>query len=679
MYSKGVCDHCQTCSPGQCPCVVDKPCFPEVECRNILYDNGTSTFACGKCPVGFTGDGINCTDINECAAGTFCYDQANCINFAPGFACASCPLGMTGDQPSGIGVDYALSHKQTCTDIDECALGEHVCVPNAYCNNTIGGYLCGNCYAGYFGNGYTGCIFGDFCTSKKDNCDGNATCIFTGMGTFCNPGYAGNGVHCGQDDDADGFPIAYVYCHDRGCQADNCPIVPNSGQEDVDGDTLGNTCDFDDDNDLILDITDNCPLVANTDQTDSDGDGVGDACDNCVSTSNPSQLDSDNDGVGDDCDSDKDNDGIANGSDNCEVVANPSQTNSDGDAFGDACDNCPSTSNPTQADTNMNGVGDACDCASLGYLCDRDGDGIINTIDNCINNPNPSQIDTDGDGLGDECDPDADNDGISNALDNCRLLANADQNDTNSASPEGDACDPDFDGDGINDDQDSCFYNKFYMHTNFTRHQVISLGVTNTPAAVFTITDQGSEITQTNASSLPFILVGYDQFTAVNFTGTLYVNTQESRNYIGFVFGYQNNRQFYVVMWRHKNINYQGGSTPPEAGIKGIQIKRVNSTTGPSNALAQALFDTYTTANQVKLLWQDPAMRGWEHEVAYSFHLVHRPSLGLIRVWIYHGATLLTDSGNVFDTSYSGGRLGAFVYNQPGVIWSRLSYKCIDR
>ena len=46
------------------------------------------------------------------------------------------------------------------------------------------------------------------------------------------------------------------------------------------------------------------------------------------------------------------------------------------------------------------------------------------------------------------------------------------------------------------------------MHTNFTKHEVISLGGTSTPAAVFVITDQGAEITQTNASSLPFILVG---------------------------------------------------------------------------------------------------------------------------------------------------------------------------
>ena len=34
---------------------------------------------------------------------------------------------------------------------------------------------------------------------------------------------------------------------------DNCPSVPNTGQEDNDGDTDGDSCDDDDDNDLILD------------------------------------------------------------------------------------------------------------------------------------------------------------------------------------------------------------------------------------------------------------------------------------------------------------------------------------------------------------------------------------------------------------------------------------------
>jgi len=61
-----------------------------------------------------------------------------------------------------------------------------------------------------------------------------------------------------QDPDPDNDGIA--------SSIDNCPFIPNPGQEDADGDTLGDVCD-------------NCPFDFNPLQEDIDNDGIGNACD----------------------------------------------------------------------------------------------------------------------------------------------------------------------------------------------------------------------------------------------------------------------------------------------------------------------------------------------------------------------------------------------------------------
>ncbi|KAI8498187.1 hypothetical protein Bbelb_241310, partial [Branchiostoma belcheri] len=475
---------------------------------------------------------------------------------------------------------------------------------------------------------------------------------------LCEVGWAGSqdGLTCGLDGDQDGYPDVSLPCNETRCNKDNCPLLVNMNQSDSDGDGVG-----------LLDGKDNCPFVANVEQEDSDGDGIGDVCDNCP------------------------------------LVANLDQASQEYQPL-------------HFFDLDENSIGDACTDNA-----DSDTDGVPNSSDNCPDIPNSQQLDTDKDGAGDLCDDDDDGDTILDDVDNCRLVPSVDNTDFDECSlasggfgkfdsqvvavPEGiarlssrstgsgyqglevwwrvavkelvqggddgvgDVCTGDFDMDGVPDADDVCPESGVIARTDFRNYQTVNLAGPGSqqPDPVWEFLNEGAEIAQ-KVNSDPGIVLGPNYFGSVDYRGTFFVNTQVDDDFVGFVFSYQSNSRFYLMSWK------QAGDS--SGGQAGVQLKLVNSTTGPGGDLSLALWKGLEVPGQTKVLWEDPSKVGWSYNTAYRWELKHRVDIGIIRFRLYSGSLLMVDSGDVLDASLRGGRLGVYCYSQENVIWSDLVTKC---
>ena len=91
---------------------LSSPCFSGTKCTS--FPDGS--FKCGKCPLGYRGNGVICKDIDECKeVPDACHNHNGihrCENTEPGYNCLPCPTRFSGPQPFGRGVEQATAKKQ---------------------------------------------------------------------------------------------------------------------------------------------------------------------------------------------------------------------------------------------------------------------------------------------------------------------------------------------------------------------------------------------------------------------------------------------------------------------------------------------------------------------------------------------------------------------------------------
>ncbi|XP_017464514.1 PREDICTED: cubilin homolog [Rhagoletis zephyria] len=201
------------------------PCHSE--CTNL-----PGSFKCNPCPTGYTGNGISCSDIDECSinnGGCSIQPKVSCINTEGSYHCSSCPAGWEGNG------------KLCESNAPESCESNNVCYDKAKCDYVSNTVVC-TCPPGMYGHGFgvEGCSVStstNLCANHT--CQNNGTCEVLGGGTRCICTHGYMGPTCDQPDACHSKPCLnggtctltisnkYRCACPRGTTGPDCEIVRN--------------------------------------------------------------------------------------------------------------------------------------------------------------------------------------------------------------------------------------------------------------------------------------------------------------------------------------------------------------------------------------------------------------------------------------------------------------------
>ncbi|MCA9520871.1 MAG: hypothetical protein KC609_07855 [Myxococcales bacterium] len=151
-------------------------------------------------------------------------------------------------------------------------------------------------------------------------------------------------------------------------------------------------------------------------------------------------------------------------------------------------------------------------------------------------------------------------------------------------------------------------------------------------------------------------------------TGRFVVSGTTDDDYLGFVFGYQNEHQFYAFDWKKTSQSYSecGGY-----GNNGMRLKLFDSDAPIVDCAAFWKSDVSTLADVDILVPAGTTPKAWANDVTYRFELRYKPAE--IQVTIYQEDQMVPPSLlelrvlNSTDATFDEGRIGLYTYSQEKV------------
>ncbi len=155
-------------------------------------------------------------------------------------------------------------------------------------------------------------------------------------------------------------------------------------------------------------------------------------------------------------------------------------------------------------------------------------------------------------------------------------------------------------------------------------------------------------------------------FAIANQTIHARMGSGDAPDAMGFVFGYQDRKHYYLFDWKKVAASYQNFGLQP----RGMRLRQMHAF-GSQDPSGGDFWSALNATNSTTLRTNDLA---WVDGADYDMVLRLRP--GLIELEMYHGSTNLV-SWSVTNNAYSSGRFGYYVNSLQGVRFGQITLESI--